>query len=65
MERSVRTGEDIPVPRMQVAQSNQKGVGVTCIQCEVYRFWSTPSFARPDTDNRPTCRGCVKLMGKE
>lgn len=46
---------------VQLTQGNKKGVEMTCRECEVYQFWSTPLFARPDTSRRPTCKGCEKL----
>lgn len=61
MEGCLRSREDLFVPEMQLTQGNQKGVGVTCRECEVYVFWSTPSFARPDISGKPSCRGCSKL----
>lgn len=61
MEGSICNREDISVPNMRITQDNKKGVGVSCYECEVYDFWSMPTFVRPDTDRRPTCKGCVKL----
>lgn len=49
------------MPEVQLSQGNKKGVGVTCRECEVYMFWSMPTFVRPDVSDRPTCRGCIKL----
>lgn len=61
MEGRVRAREDVSLPEVQFTQNNQKGVGVTCRECQVYQFWAMPTFARPDIEYKPSCRGCVKL----